>query len=57
VLLILGADETQLADAPDVWRTWTEDLTAIRVTGGHFPPEEAPREVAEALVAFLAPEA
>jgi haloacetate dehalogenase len=57
LLLIVGADETQLADAPDVWRSWTEDLTATRVAGGHFPPEESPREVVEALVGFLTPDA
>jgi haloacetate dehalogenase len=55
VLLVIGEDETQLADAPDVWRAWAEDLTATKVPGGHFIPEEAPRELAEALAAFLDP--
>jgi len=54
VLLVVGEDEPQLADAPDVWRSWTEELTATRVAGGHFLPEEAPQEVAGALAAFLA---
>jgi haloacetate dehalogenase len=53
VLLVIGEDEAQLADAPDVWRTWAEDLTATHVPGGHFIPEEAPREFADALAAFL----
>jgi haloacetate dehalogenase len=53
VLLVIGDDETQLADAPDVWRAWAEDLTAIRVPGGHFIPEEAPRELTDALAAFF----
>ncbi len=53
LLVVVGEDETQLADAPDVWRTWAADLTATRVPGGHFIPEEAPRELAEVLAAFL----
>jgi haloacetate dehalogenase len=53
VLVVVGADETQLADAPDVWRTWARDLTARQVPGGHFIPEEAPEQLAEILVAFL----
>ncbi|MDP9258187.1 MAG: alpha/beta hydrolase, partial [Actinomycetota bacterium] len=52
-LLVTGEDETQLADAADVWRAWAQDLAATRVPGGHFLPEEAPRELAEALMAFL----
>ena len=55
VLLVIGEDETQLADAPDVWRAWAQDLTATKVPGGHFIPEEAPRELAEILAAFLDP--
>jgi haloacetate dehalogenase len=53
VLLVTGEDETQLADAPEVWGAWTEDLTATRLPGGHFTPEEAPRELAETLASFL----
>jgi haloacetate dehalogenase len=53
LLVVTGADETALADAPDVWRAWAEDLTAAQVPGGHFVPEEAPRELAELLAAFL----
>ena len=56
VLLVIGEDETQLADAPDVWREWAQDLTAAQVPGGHFIPEEAPRELAEALAAFIDPD-
>ncbi len=54
VLVITGADETQLADAPDVWHSWAIDVTAGRTPGGHFIPEEAPAELTEALGAFLA---
>lgn len=55
VLVVVGADETQLADAPDVWRRWADDVTATQAPGGHFVPEEAPREVVEILAAFLEP--
>ena len=44
---------TQLADAAAVWRPWTTDLRAETVPGGHFIPEEAPQELADALVRFL----
>jgi haloacetate dehalogenase len=53
VLVVVGQDETQLADAPDVWRAWADDVTAAQVPGGHFIPEEAPGEVTELLTAFL----
>ena len=43
LLVLLGEDEPQLADAPDVWRAWADDVTAATVPGGHFSPEEAPR--------------
>jgi hypothetical protein len=32
--------------------TWTDDLTAQTVSGGHFNPEEAPDELAEILASF-----
>lgn len=53
VLIVTGEDERQLADAPEVWRTWAGDLISHRVPGGHFIPEEAPEELLEALVPFL----
>jgi haloacetate dehalogenase len=56
VLLVTGADETQLADAPEVWRAWAEDLTATQVPGGHFNPEEAHRELSGILADFLDPD-
>jgi pimeloyl-ACP methyl ester carboxylesterase len=40
--------------APDVWRAWAEDVTAARVPGGHFIPEEAASEAGDLLGAFLA---
>jgi haloacetate dehalogenase len=56
VLLVVGEDETQLTDAADVWRAWANDLTATRLPGGHFIPEEAPEQLTEALAAFLEPD-
>ncbi len=53
LLVAVGEDETQLADAADVWRGWAHDLTALRLPGGHFVPEEAPAELGDALCAFL----
>jgi haloacetate dehalogenase len=52
-LVVTGEDETQLRDAPDVWQAWADNLTARRVSGGHFNPEEAPGELSEVLVEFL----
>jgi haloacetate dehalogenase len=53
VLLVTGEDETQLADAPEVWSAWADDVRATRLSGGHFNPEEAPSELTEALLGFL----
>jgi len=53
VLVVAGRDETQLADAEDVWRSWAADLTATQVSSGHFIPEEAPEELGEILARFL----
>jgi haloacetate dehalogenase len=52
VLLVVGEDEEHLADAPAVWREWAEDLTVERLPGGHFVPEEGPRELVRALTEF-----
>jgi haloacetate dehalogenase len=56
VLLVIGQDERQLDDALTVWQQWARDVELVRVPGGHFVPEEAPTQVAEALRAFLGPE-
>jgi haloacetate dehalogenase len=53
VLLVIGDEEKQLEDAPEVWRGWADDLTATQVPGGHFIPEEAPEELADCLETFL----
>jgi haloacetate dehalogenase len=53
VLVITGDEEIQLADAPTVWRDWAHDLRARTLPGGHFIPEEAPQELAIALMEFV----
>ena len=53
LLLVTGAEEAQLADAPAIWRAWADDVTAVEVPGGHFVPEEAPEALGTALAAFL----
>jgi haloacetate dehalogenase len=55
LLVVTGADETQLADAPEVWAAWADDVTAARVPGGHFVPEKAPDELLAVLTPFLDP--
>jgi haloacetate dehalogenase len=55
VLLVTGQSETQLSDASDVWRGWTDELVTAKVPGGHFLPEESPRELIDVLVSFLQP--
>jgi haloacetate dehalogenase len=53
VLLVTGEQETQLADAPAVWRRWARDLRSMTLPGGHFIPEEAAEPLAAALLEFL----
>jgi haloacetate dehalogenase len=53
VLLITGAEESQLADAYAVWRNWGRDFQATTLPGGHFLPEEATRPLASVLMEFL----
>ena len=53
VLVVTGAEETQLADAADVWRAGPPTVTATTVPGGHFVPEESPGELLDALIPFL----
>jgi haloacetate dehalogenase len=55
LLVAVGEDEPQLADAAEVWRAWAGDVTATRIPGGHFIPEESPEELADILLAFLDP--
>jgi haloacetate dehalogenase len=53
VLVVTGAEETQLADAGDVWREWAAAVMATTVPGGHFVPEESPAALLDLLVPFL----
>ncbi len=52
-LVITGAEETQLADAADVWRGWARDVRATTAPCGHFIPEEAPDFTTAELIRFL----
>ncbi|HEY2259308.1 MAG TPA: alpha/beta hydrolase [Solirubrobacteraceae bacterium] len=56
LLVVIGADETQLDDALAVWQQWAQDVELVQVPGGHFVPEEAPRHVAQAFRTFLGSE-
>ncbi|MFG1626109.1 alpha/beta fold hydrolase [Kribbella sp. NPDC049227] len=40
-------------DVLDVWKRWADDVVGGSLAVGHFMPEEAPEETAEAIVAFL----
>jgi haloacetate dehalogenase len=53
LLVVIGADEAQLADAHDVWRAWADDVAVAEIPGGHFLPEEAPDALVSVLTAFL----
>jgi haloacetate dehalogenase len=53
LLVVIGAEEAQLADAPDIWRAWADDVAVAELPGGHFLPEETPDELASVLIAFL----
>jgi len=53
VLVLTGAGEAQLADAGEVWSRWAGEVSAATVPGGHFIPEEAPEQLAAALLEFL----
>jgi haloacetate dehalogenase len=53
LLVLTGEAETQLADAGDVWARWAHEVSAARLPGGHFIPEEAAEPLAAALVDFL----
>jgi haloacetate dehalogenase len=56
VLIVIGAAESQLADADAVWRRWARNIRTAVLPGGHFIPEEAPRELAAVLSDFLSPQ-
>ena len=53
LLVVIGEEETQLADAPGIWRSWADDVAVAELPGGHFLPEEAPDALVAVLVPFL----
>jgi haloacetate dehalogenase len=54
LLVVIGAEEAQLADAPDIWRAWADHIAVAELPGGHFLPEEAPDALVAVLTEFLA---
>ena len=52
-LVVTGTEETQLDDAPAIWRSWAAQVSAGRVPAGHFLPEEAPDALLPLLAQFL----
>jgi haloacetate dehalogenase len=53
LLVITGAEETQLSDAPAVWQNWALDVSSQLVPGGHFVPEEAAADLSSAFLDFF----
>ena len=50
-----AADAAPGRPAPDaVWRRWADDVAGVATSGGHLQPEDAPDEVRDALLSFLA---
>ena len=45
--------ERLYGDVLEVWRPWAPDLRGHAIASGHHMAEEAPEELAEALLAFL----
>jgi haloacetate dehalogenase len=43
-------------DPAAIWRTWAADVTAVEIASGHHMAEEAPDQLAKALLAFLDPQ-
>lgn len=56
VLVLWGRSfNAQAGDPLQVWARWARDVRGRGLACGHFLPEEAPDEVAQELLAFLAP--
>jgi haloacetate dehalogenase len=58
-LLVLWGSKDDLAKLYDddvlaIWRTWAPGVTGHSLNAGHHMTEEAPQELAQALIAFLA---
>jgi haloacetate dehalogenase len=56
VLVIWGELDEKFSDAGplEVWRRWADSAEGTALPAGHFIPEEAPGELVDALVPFLA---
>ncbi|HKU99994.1 MAG TPA: alpha/beta hydrolase [Vineibacter sp.] len=55
-LLVLWGEKSgvgRMYEPLAVWRDWADDVTGHAVPGGHFLPEEAPRETLAAMLAFF----
>ena len=54
-LLALWGEQGSIAarNPIETWKNWALDVRGHKVPGGHFVPEEAPAEAAEALLKFL----
>jgi haloacetate dehalogenase len=58
-LLVLWGSKDDLAELYDddvlaIWRTWASGVSGHTLNSGHHMTEEAPQELAQALIAFLA---
>ena len=57
-MLLLSATEDDIdihGDPEQIWRPWTAgDLRSLPTPSGHHQAEQAPDQLAEALIAFLA---
>lgn len=55
-LLVLWGENSgvgRMYEPLTVWREWADNVSGHAVPGGHFLPEEAPRETLEAMLAFF----
>jgi len=54
VSLLRDDPELDHGDLGDIWRAWADDVRTTEIDSGHHVAEEAPRELADVLLAFLA---
>lgn len=56
-VLVLWPAADSMAERPtpvDIWEQWASTVSGVATSGGHLQPEDAPNEVLESLVPFLA---
>jgi haloacetate dehalogenase len=46
--------EELYGDVVDIWREWATDVRGVAIDSGHHVAEEAPAELADVLLDFLA---